>query len=353
MTMVRRFLLCVFAAVLSLVATTRIANASPAREWVADASVVLGNWYNPATGLYRTTNWWNAANALQAELVSSQLLGNDVGVRHAATSYAANIRGGFLNEYYDDEGWWALTWVQGYDLTGDERYLRVAKSLFVDMVDGWDDTCGGGVWWSKARGYKNAIPNELFLSLAAKLALRSIGDEAAGFRDWALRSWRWFLASGMLNSSSLINDGLGADCRNNGGITWTYNQGVILGGLADLARLTGDSSHLDTAGRIAHAALDTLTDSAGVLHEPCEPNCGADGPQFKGIFVRNLADLHEAAPSDRYTDFVRYNADSLWHTDRSSANELGLVWSGPFDSADASRQSSALDCLNAALRMGQ
>jgi hypothetical protein len=44
------------------------------------------------------------------------------------------------------------------------------------------------------------------------------------------------------------------------------------------------------------------------------------------------------------------NALAVWQT-RNHANQLGLFWSGPFDTADASRQSSALDCLNSALRL--
>lgn len=48
----------------------------------------------------------------------------------------------------------------------------------------------------------------------------------------------------MINSESLINDGLTSDCKNNGGLTWTYNQGVILGGLANLHKITNNATLL-------------------------------------------------------------------------------------------------------------
>ena len=79
---------------------------------------------------------------------------------------------GFLNKYYDDEGWWALAWIDAYDLTHEKRYLAMSQSIFDDMAGGWDEACCGGIWWSKDRKYKNEIANELFLSVAAHLANR-------------------------------------------------------------------------------------------------------------------------------------------------------------------------------------
>jgi predicted alpha-1,6-mannanase (GH76 family) len=84
-----------------------------------------------------------------------------------------------------------------------------------------------------------------------------------------------------------VNNGLDlTTCGNDNGTVWSYNQGVILGGLVELSRaLPDDSSYLRSANDIATAALKVLTDLNGILHDPCEPNCGADCPQFKGIFV--------------------------------------------------------------------
>ncbi len=72
----------------------------------------------------------------------------------------------------------------------------------------------------------------------------------------------------MINSSGLVNDGLAGDCRNNHQTTWTYNQGVILAGLAQLYLATGDVSLLAEGERIARAAIRHLT-AGGVLQESC------------------------------------------------------------------------------------
>lgn len=306
----------------------------------------LQRFYNLSTGRWNTTGWWNSANALETTI--------DYCDRSASPSYRGNLfntfeknkRSNFLNEFYDDEGWWALAWIRAFDLTGEARYLQMAQTIFNDMKGGWDSTCGGGIWWSKERKYKNAIANELFLAIAARLHLRVGGN--TDYLSWAQREWTWFKNSGMINSSNLINDGLDSACRNNGKTTWTYNQGVILGGLVDLYKSTRDASLLTQAQAIADAAIRTLAPN-GVLREPCEPNCGADGPQFKGIFVRNLFYLYQATNNAAYKPFILQNADSIWLQCRNSADQFGLCWVGPFDAPDASRQSAAMDALNAAL----
>src|SRR5262249_40647350 len=137
-------------------------------------------------------------------------------------------------------------------------------------------------------------------------------------------------------------------CENNGRTTWTYNQGVILGGLAELYQQWPEPSLLETARAIASATTSLLADGNGILHEPCEPDCNRDRTQFKGIFVRNLTDLNAVSPDAQYVDFITANAESIWNEDQGSNYRFGLVWSGHFDTADATRQTSALDALIAA-----
>ena len=222
------------------------------------------------------------------------------------------------------------------------------------MAAGWDDVCGGGLWWTRRKTYKNAIPNELFLLIAGRLHQRTTGpgNRASGYLDWALREWQWFRASGLIGPAGLVNDGLTTDCANNGGTTWTYNQGVVIGGLVVLHEITGDGTYLRQAEAIAAAALRDLTVPPGILAEPGErpgADRGGDQPQFKGIFVRNLYELYLHSPRAEYRDFILTNATSLWRNSRNRRNQIGLAWNGPFDRADAARQGSALDALNAAV----
>lgn len=313
-------------------------------------------WFDETRGLYKTTGWWNSANATTVLVDYSRISGSRQYFPTLAETFVAaqNTSPGFLNKYYDDEGWWALAWIDAFDLTQNKVYLAMGESIFKDMTAAWDDTCGGGIWWNRDRKYKNAIANELFLSVAAHLANRDSNNRAS-YLEWANREWTWFAQSGMINSRNLVNDGLriGAPdgsatkgCTNNGRNTWSYNQGVVLGGVAELAKLNPDPSLRQTADNIASAAITSLADANGILHDSCEPaKCGADASQFKGIFVRNLVDLYNASPRADYKSFIEKNANAIWTNSRSDDFQLGLVWSGPFSGGNASSQSSALDAI--------
>jgi predicted alpha-1,6-mannanase (GH76 family) len=333
------------------------------RKHAREAAEVLQQWYTPQTGLYRTTGWWNSANAITALANYSRMSHTKKYLTVFANTLHAAQTGhdgfpGFINDYYDDEGWWALAWIDVYDLTGKAEYLQAASSIFDNMQKGWEtETCGGGVWWSKKSKDKNAIENELFLGVAASLANRAKApEERQRYLSWAQKEWVWFHDSGMINGEHLINDGLDLSnpthCTNNGKATWSYNQGVILGALVELNKAAPDPALTETAAAIAHAAIEHLVDGQGVLHEPNGAHTGGDVPQFKGIFSRNLMLLNRAFPDSSYQAFARTNAESIWAKDRDAANHLGFWWAGPFDLADAARQSSALDALTAAGILG-
>ena len=165
-------------------------------------------------------------------------------------------------------------------------------------------------------------------------------------------------ARGVISSDNLVMDGVDSSSCKASGATFTYNQGVILGGLVEMYRATNDASYLDAAARIADAVTKSgskMQDSQGLLADGCDKDksCGGndDGTQFKGVFMRNLKKLYAVRPSSQWKAFIERNAQSIWDKDTSVQNGCfnGPLWGGPYKTATASAQSCALDALNAAI----
>ena len=215
------------------------------------------------------------------------------------------------------------------------------------------------------------------------------------YHSWANRIWEWIRGSGLINAHGLVNDGLdefsghNSICMNNNQSEWTYNQGVMLGGLAFLWELEPDPQLMQVAARMIDATLekmvhDELHGSAGkgVLRESCEGNwmdyreCSQDAVQFKGVFIRYLglvldlahrkteagAALGGSAKLARWAGFVLTNAESIWNraacTSAAPASVgesrevlaiFGSSWIGPCNTVPggltAVAQTSAMDVL--------
>lgn len=160
------------------------ANIPSYSENTQDAVESLQNWYDTSTGLWNTAGWWNSANSMTvladwavldssgaedlniADVMSNTFTKAQRTPAKAQKQISADglvtttyepvkrdsdeleTRGffGFLNEFYDDEGWWALAWIRSWDITRNSVYLDMAESIFEDMKNGTDSICGGGIW---------------------------------------------------------------------------------------------------------------------------------------------------------------------------------------------------------------
>ena len=315
--------------------------------FAAKAAIALGQLQRNAADAYTHTHLWQAASALSATIGFMRATGSRAYLRDLNATYLSHHHAGrtFRSNYYDDEGWWVLTWIRAYELTGNQAYLRQAKSVFRALTKGWDPVCGGGLQWTHRIPYKNAITNETFMADAALLHEATPGD--TNYARWALREWGWFSASGMLTPRHLVVDGLSARCRPKlHSPTWTYNQGMLIGAMVYMARMTGRRSFLVMAGRVAHAVIHSPRLSPhGILHEPCRPSaCGRDAPMFKGIFMMNLKLLYDRVGGAAYQAYMRRNALAVWAHDRRGSS-FGLEWAGPYLAPTITAQASALDVL--------
>jgi predicted alpha-1,6-mannanase (GH76 family) len=334
-----------------------------ARARVA-ADVLMGS-YDPDKAWF-PSSWWNSAVALQTVGDYMQRTGDrrylgqldntfekDKGAFPPGVLSGDPLLGNFTSRAIDDSEWWALTWLQAYDLTGNRKYLDMAVTIATYVYGYWDtSTCGGGVWWNAERTYKNAVTNGLWIRLTAELHNRLPGDRA--WLERARTAWAWFQGSGMINAQGLVNDGLTDACTNNGQTVWSYNQGLAIGAGLALWRATRDPSILATVRHLADAAIGAnglVVD--GILTERCDAldqTCDDNGKQFKGIFMRYWTELADTTHDRRYVDFLDRQAQNIWSSDRDAAGRLGTRWSGATSDAhpnvfDWRTQASALSAL--------
>lgn len=164
----------------SFVFTASITNGPSTYASKTEAAVdALQKWYNTTSGLWDTTGWWNSANVLTmlADVVavdpSMEKLAKGVFQNTFTQAQEYNLQQlkiithsyvdtfdkdhipeghkappiintrGFVNDYYDDEAWWALAWLKVYDHTHKPHYLMMAEDIFADLLTGWNATCGG------------------------------------------------------------------------------------------------------------------------------------------------------------------------------------------------------------------
>lgn len=194
----------------------------------------------------------------------------------------------FVNNYYDDMAWLALSTLrleklaEETRLPGRRRNARVRRSLTLQFDSASTDDLGGGTFWSKKRDFKNTpatAPVALYYARTGNAA------KAQVLVDW-LHAKLFDPAQGMYQDGLRIN-GDGEVLLE--AAIYTYNQGPVLGALLEL----GGQANLERAAALVDAVARHLTRpavqasgrTAAVLH--CEGT--GDGGLFTGILARYLA----------------------------------------------------------------
>lgn len=234
----------------------------------------------------------------------------------------------FLNHFYDDMQWNALSMLRAYNATDDEKYKIATIVLWEDIKTGWNDKGGGGIAWNKGElNSKNACSNGPACILAARLYQQF--NDAADL-EWATKIYNWEKEVLFNPSNGAIYDNLNASTGVISNYISTYNQGTFIGSAVELYKITGEKTYLNDAVKAANYTINKLTANRILNTEG-----NADLALFKGIFVRYFTQLIQtpgldAATKKRFVLFLKYNANELWYT---GTNKQYVVFKSDWKSA--------------------
>ena len=235
------------------------------------------------------------------------------------------------NEYNDDLLWAGLAFVRGYLITGQTRFLTQAKWAWNRLYTrGWDDTLGGGIWWSVDKEEKSGLSNNPAVCMAAYLydatGEQQYLDKAIAIYDWVIKKLR--------HSDGAVSEKIDAD----GTVSTSYNvynMGTFVEGTAALYRLTGNTKYRGYARATIKYVMVNRTDANGIVSHSSK----YDGT-YQSEFARGMAFWLQAYPDDwqykgymtpsqkriTYYDWMRKNADAAWATRNRSLDISNCEW---------------------------
>jgi predicted alpha-1,6-mannanase (GH76 family) len=213
----------------------------------------------------------------------------------------------FVNSYYDDMAWLALSTLRLERLAEESRRpsrrrsARIRKSLTLQFDSASTDDLGGGTFWSKKRDFKNTPA-----TAPVALYYARTGNPA---RAQALLDW---LDARLFDSGrGLYLDGLRISSTGETVLesaVYTYNQGPVLGALLEV----GGARNLERAAVVVDAVSRHLTveGAPGTGGASAVLRCDGtgDGGLFTGILTRYLA---QAAGDRRLPEGTRATAARL------------------------------------------
>jgi uncharacterized protein YyaL (SSP411 family) len=265
---------------------------------------------NP-NGLPWTTMW---ANGVQWRVIVEATQDNPAKYRPILDAYAQGLQEywdpqpqgsppgfnaycsgpGGTDKYYDDNAWMVLGFLEAYKTTHDPKYLQWARTTQAFVLSGWDDTLGGGIYWSLKHQSKNTCDNAPGAVGALQLAALGEPDQ----ENWALRIIPWVNTT-LKDDKGLYWDNIALD----GKITkweFTYNTALMIEADILLFKMRGDRQALHAAEQSANAAIAQWQDPV--------TGAFANNADFTHLLCESLIQLYQVNHDIHYLDAVRRHA---------------------------------------------
>jgi len=210
------------------------------------------------------------------------------------------------NLYFDDSGWWGLSFVDAYRATGKPAYLGAARRALRFIVGpGWDPR-HGGTWWDMRHDHKTIEP----LAAAVLIATRLYEVQ---HRPGDLRSAQKLLAWANAHS---FNKRRGLYQRSATDATvMDYVQGLMITANWELCRTLHQSALCRKAHTLANAALVAF------------PRDLDWAPEYDVVYLRWMLEYSRESGDRRWYALAAHNAERAL----AARNESGYFlnrWDG-------------------------
>ena len=159
--------------------------------------------------------------------------------------------------YYDDNAWICIQLIEAYKILGEEKYLKEAETSLEFLWTGWDDVQGGGIYWDKSYGSKNACANGP-VAIAFFEAYKLTNKEE--YLEKGKKIYEW--SNEKLLDGNLYIDNIGKNGNKN---SWkaAYNQGVFIYAASQLFEITGEKAYYDHAKKVVTATIGLMFNVTG------------------------------------------------------------------------------------------
>ncbi|MBP5250230.1 MAG: hypothetical protein J6Z46_09525 [Lachnospiraceae bacterium] len=163
--------------------------------------------------------------------------------------------------YYDDNAWICFQLFTAYDILGEQKYLDDALKLLEFFWTGYDtEVLGGGIYWDKTYGKGKGICTNAPITICYLIGYQKTGEQ--DYLDKALTLYNWMINSALMTQDWTIHAGFTEDGKVDNWIA-AYDQGTLIYATSLLYEITGDSTYLVNAGKIAMGASKLIFKKQG------------------------------------------------------------------------------------------
>lgn len=320
--------LCVPVANADTGASTRARMLGEVQQGIAAASAhwAWRGWYQDVRGVPGWSSIWDTEQLFQAYIGRARAqptLRN----RNAVVWFAAKSEEGYYNptlgdgvggfstgfghhgeqgqQWFDDNGWLGLSFLDAYRETHRGRFLRDAEIAFRYLYTAGWDPIGGGIWWNTQHTVKSAESVITAALLAVELHELHAGSaylaDARRLIDWA--------GANLYDARS----GLYVNHPHDG-VAISYLESPMLDVFLRLC--TGEKLYCNRVGPLTTAMLARF---GGALHQQ---------PQFDATYIRYLLDDYALTRDPRFYAVAAENAQRIERDAVDASGFYAKAWNG-------------------------